>query len=101
VAVKGTQTQEPDDGARGDSGIAVSVVERDGGRARLVFDDIVRSGTAAPFQWNTEWFFTRVEFELVDLLEGRLDEKDYASIGHAIVARLSAHHKTRSRLTRR
>jgi hypothetical protein len=101
VAIKGTQTEEPDDGARGASGVAVSIVEREGGRARLVFDDITRTGTAAPFQWNSEWFFTRVEFELVDLLEGQLDDKDYANIGHAIVARLAAHHKTRSRLTGR
>jgi hypothetical protein len=100
VAAKGTQTQEPDDGARGVSGVAVSIVERDGGRARLIFDDIVRSGPA-PMQWKAELFFTRVEFELADLLEGQLEDKDYANIGHAIVARLAAHHRTRSRLTGR
>ena len=101
MAVKGTQTQEPDDGARGVSGVAISIVERDGGRASMVFDDVARTGTTAPFQWNTEWFFTRVEFELADLLDGQLDEKDYANIGHPVVARLAAHHKTRSRLTGR
>ena len=101
MAVKGTQIEEPDDGARGVSGVAVSIAEREGGRARLVFDDIARTGTAPPFQWNAEWFFTRVEFNLKDLLKGELDEKDYANIGLAVVARLAAQDKTRSRPTGR
>ena len=101
MAVKGKHTSEPDDGARGVSGVAVSIVERDDGRARLVFDDVARVGSGAPFQWNTEWFFTRMEFQLADLLEGQVDDEDYKNIGHAIVARLAAQHKTRSRLTGR
>ena len=101
MAARGTQTQEPDDGERGTSGVTVSIVERDGGRARLVFDDVGRDGAAPPFQWKTEWFFTRIEFDASDLLNVQLDEGDYAAIGHAVVARLTAQRQTRNRLTGR
>jgi hypothetical protein len=101
VAVKGRQTQEPDDGERGVTGLSVSIVEKPDGKARLVFDDIRRVGSTAPTEWTTDWFFTRIEFEMADLLEGGLGDEDFANIGHAVVARLAAHHKTRSRPTGR
>jgi hypothetical protein len=88
------QEQDADDGERGVTGLAVSIVERKNGKACLVFDDIHRVGSTAPFQWNAQWFFTRLEFELEDLVETRLDDRDLASIGLAVVARLAAHHKT-------
>jgi hypothetical protein len=72
-------------------------VERDDGRARLVFDDVEGGSTGSPRQWTTRWFFTRIEFENGDLLEYNLSEKDYATIGHAVVARLAAQHKARKR----
>jgi hypothetical protein len=89
-------TQEPDDGARGETGLAVSIVERADGKAGVVFDDIKREGSEAPFHWSTEWFFTRIEFDLTDLVECQLEQEDFAIIGQAVVARLAAHHKTRS-----
>jgi hypothetical protein len=92
---KGRQTQELDDGIRGLTGVVVSVAERPDGQARLVFDDVARADAASPYQWNSEWFFTRAEFALADLLEGRLDEKDYVNIGHAIVSRLVAQYEAR------
>jgi hypothetical protein len=52
VAAKGRQTQEADDGERGNTGVAVSIVERPDGKARLVLDDIRRGGAAAPFRWT-------------------------------------------------
>ena len=95
MAAKGRQTQEADDGKRPESGVAVCIVEGPGGKARLVFDDISRVGACGTVQWSTEWFFTRVEFDLADLIDGALDEQDYLNIGQAIVARLAARYQTR------
>jgi hypothetical protein len=85
-----TEDTRPDDGNRGATGLAVSVVERQDGKVWLVFDDVRRTGSMAPFQWNTEWFFTRFEVDLADLLEHRLDDRVLADIGLAVVARLAA-----------
>jgi hypothetical protein len=94
-------TQQTDDGVRGVSGVIASIVVRDDGRAWLVFDDVGRAGDAPPYEWKPEFFYTRVELDTTDLLTMQLDEKDYTAIGHAIVARLAAHHETRNRFTRR
>ena len=85
-----TEDTRTDDGNRGATGLAISVVERPDGKVWLVFDDVRRAGWKAPFQWNTEWFFTRFEVELADLLEHRLDDQVLANIGLAVVARLAA-----------
>jgi hypothetical protein len=85
-----TEDTRPDDGNRGAIGLAVSVVERPNGKIWLVLDDVRRTGSTAPFQWNTECFFTRFELESADLLEHRLDDQVLANIGFAVVARLAA-----------
>jgi hypothetical protein len=86
-----TEDTRPDDGNRGATGLAVSVVERPDGKVWLVFDDVRRAGSMAPFRWETEWFFTRFEVELADLLDHRLDDRVLANIGLAVAARLAAH----------
>jgi hypothetical protein len=98
LAAKGRHPNEPDDGQRGESGVAISIVERSDGSARLVLDDVQRIGTAAPYRWDTEFFFTRIEFDGADLVECRLGDEDLKNIGFAVVARLAAHQK-RSRPT--
>jgi hypothetical protein len=93
LAAKGRQPKEPDDGQRGATGITISVVERPDGSARLVFDDVQRIGSTAPCRWETEFFYTRVEFDAADLIDASVDEEDLKNIGMAVVARLAAHHK--------
>lgn len=98
MVAKGRQREEADDGQRGAAGVTISIVERADGSARLVFDDVLRIGTAPPYRWDTEFFFTRVEFDAADLIECRIGDEDLKNIGLAVVARLAAHHK-RSRPT--
>jgi hypothetical protein len=64
----------------------------------LVFDDVKRMGTSEPYRWNSEFFFTRVEFDAADLLDCRIGAEDLKNIGFAVVARLAVRHK-RSRPT--
>jgi len=87
---------EPDDGRRGEIGLGVSVVERPDGKAWLVFDDLRRAGAAPPYDWVPEWFFTRLEVQMADLVEDRLDEGTLTSIGLAVVARLAARQRPRA-----
>lgn len=62
-----TEDTRPDDGNRGATGLAVSVVELPDGKVWLVLGDVRRTGHVAPFQWHTEWFFTRSEVDAEDL----------------------------------
>jgi hypothetical protein len=98
VVAKGRHPEEPDDGQRGATGVAISIVERPDSKARLVLDDVQRIGDAAPYRWDTEFFFTRIEFDASDLIDCRLEDDDLKNIGFAVVARLAAHRK-RSRPT--
>jgi hypothetical protein len=59
----------PDDGKRGDFGLAISIVRRPKGRAHLVFDDVQRVGTTRPAQWSANSFFTSVDLNLAGLPE--------------------------------
>ena len=98
MVAKGRHPEESDDGQRGASGVTISIVERPDGSARLVFDDVQRIGDGAPYSWDTEFFFTRIEFDAADLIECRIGDDDLKNIGFAVVARLAAHQK-RSRPT--
>ena len=98
MVAKGRHSEDPDDGQRGTSGVTISIVERPDGSARLVFDDVQRSGAEKPYRSDTEFFFTRIEFDAADLIECRIGDDDLKNIGFAIVARLAAHQK-RSRPT--
>lgn len=78
------QALEPDDGERGELGLGVSVVERPEGKAWLVLDDLRRTGTGPRYERVPEWFFTRLEVEMADLCNGRLDDEVLANIGLAV-----------------
>ncbi len=84
-----TEDTRTDDGNRGATGLAISIMERPDGKVWLVFDDVRRAGWKAPFQWKPKWFFTRFEVELADLLKHRLDDPVLDTIGLAVVARLA------------
>ena len=55
-----------------------------------MFDDLRRTGTAPPYDWVPEWFFTRLEVEMADFVEARLDDGTLANIGLAVITRLAA-----------
>jgi len=95
LVAKGRATRGPDDGQRGDFGLAISIVRRPKGRAHLVFDDVLRVGTTRPAQWSTNSFFTSVDFNLADLIKVQLDDQDFVTIGLAVAARLAAKYKAR------
>jgi putative pyrroloquinoline-quinone binding quinoprotein/PQQ enzyme-like repeat protein len=97
VATNGSRPREVDDGKRGLTGLAVSIVERPDGKARLVFDNIRRSGSAPPFQWSTTYLYTWIEFDLADLVGSTLDHQYFVNIGRAVVASFAADQKMRSR----
>jgi hypothetical protein len=86
LAAKGRHPEEPDDGQRGATGVAISIVERPDGSARLVLDDVRRTGSGAPYRWASEFFFTRIEFDAADLIDCRLGDDDLKNIGFAVVA---------------
>jgi len=91
VSESGEPTSGGDDGSRGRSGVVVSLVEAPGGKVGLVFDDVQRTGSSPAPVWDHQFFFTRIELDLRDLLETKLSESDLAKIGFAITARLAAH----------
>ena len=87
------QSDDPDDGRRGATGLGLSLVDRPNGKTCLVFDDLERISETPSFQWSTRSFFTRVEVDLADVLDASLDDDLLARIGLAVVARLAAHRK--------
>ncbi len=95
MAAKGRATSGPDDGKRGDFGLAISIARHPKGRAHLVFDDVQKVGTGRPAQWSTNSFFTSVDFKLTDLIKVQLDDQDFVTIGLAVAARLAAQYKAR------
>jgi hypothetical protein len=82
-----------DDGVRGEVGIVISVVERDGGRVRVIFDDVRSEGGSPARHWRETALFTWNEYEEADLSEMSLSSGDFAQIGEAVVARLQAMRK--------
>jgi hypothetical protein len=81
---------EVDDGARGEFGIVVSVVERDDGRARIIFDDVVSEGGTPARRWRSTVLFTWNEYAESALSAMSLSTDEFAQIGELVVARLQA-----------
>ncbi len=82
-----------DDGQRGKYGVGVSLRELGNSSIRLVLDDLERA-QADQRTWRMWSFFTFIDLDQERFLSCELSEEDFAGIGRALVARLSALHTT-------
>ncbi len=89
--VGGVTRPEPDDGARGSVGVVATLVARQGGSVRLVFDDAraKRSG-----RWEPVGLFTSRDYPTGALRDLRLAPAELEKIGWLVIARLLALEET-------
>ena len=81
---------DTDDLVRSHSGVVCSLRELADGKLRLVLDDVENDGIAATAHWKHHVVFTWKDFESRDINELKLSEKELASFGFGILARLVA-----------
>jgi len=82
-------SMEVDDNKRGNHGVVVSSVERDGNVIQLIFDDVESEG-AKPRRWIEECLYTYRDLDRSAFDDSALSEADLAQIGFAIVSRLAS-----------
>jgi len=86
-----------DDQERGSTGIVASLVVRPRGRVRVVFDDVERSGSS----WRTLRLYTLKEMSSRAFRELKVNEKQLAEVGFALLVRLAAVEKLSSSLRKK
>jgi hypothetical protein len=79
-----------DDRRRGLEGVVASIVEIEGGKLRLVFDDVQIDSSEWPYDWKTRSLYTWLTMEAIELSEFTFSEKQLADIGASLIARLRA-----------
>jgi hypothetical protein len=82
--------QDTDDGARGNWGVAVCLLDLGNGTSRLVFDDVAIDPSGVPRTWRHRSFYTWKSYRNAPLDQMSLTDNDYRQIGEAVVARLLA-----------
>jgi hypothetical protein len=85
---------ETDDMIRSCSGVVCCLRELADGKLRLVLDDVANDHKTTSGHWKHHILFTWKDFEAKEIDELRLSEKELASFGFSILARLVAlrHH---------
>jgi hypothetical protein len=78
-----------DNGTRGVRGVVASVVDRDGGSIRIIFDDVER-GTANKTEWHSLRLFTWTDLDATEFAESAVSRDRLAEIGFNLVSRLAA-----------
>lgn len=78
-----------DDGLRRGYAVGISFGNTVGDRLRLILDDLEFVADAPP-TWEQWAFFTFIDLPLDRATENRLSERELASIGEAVLARLLA-----------
>lgn len=81
---------DTDDRVRSRSGVVCCLREIDGGKLRLVVDDVMQEGDSNPRSWKHHTLFTWKDFDARDIDELKLSEEELASFGFSILARLVA-----------
>src|SRR5262249_618572 len=87
---------ELDNGERGRSAVAVSLLELPDDRVRLTFDDLERRGNSFPAEWKAWSLFTFLDFDSSQLYSLEISDEELAGIGRALLARLIAHSESES-----
>jgi hypothetical protein len=88
--IRGSEFVETDDGKRGASGVVISLVERKPGELRLVLDDVKNGSGSGNGPWHHHALFTFKGYSEKDISDLDLSEKELASIGFNVLARLGA-----------
>jgi hypothetical protein len=81
---------ETDDGIRSGSGLVCCLRELDGGKLRLVLDDVENQAKTTSGPWEHHVVFTWKDYEEREIDELELSEKELANFGYHILARLVA-----------
>jgi len=81
---------ETDDLVRSHSGVVCCLRELPNGKLRLVLDDVANESETASGRWKHHVLFTWKDFEAQEIDELKLSEKELASFGFNILARLVA-----------
>ncbi|MBN1007186.1 hypothetical protein [Amphritea pacifica] len=79
-----------DDGIRAKNGVAACLREVEGGKLRLIFDDIQTDAPRHPVDWRTVMLFTFNDYDKGQMSTLNLSKEDYAMIGENLVIRLLA-----------
>lgn len=78
-----------DNGARHGYAVGISIETTDSGSLRLVLDDL-ELDSQSPVTWKHWSFFTFIDIPEDQAMRHDLTQREYASIGEAVVARLLA-----------
>lgn len=79
-----------DDGKRGAQGVVASIVERDDGSVRIVFDDVELAARGKGTRWRTLRLFTWKDLDAAALAESAIPQDQLAEIGFSLLTRLAA-----------
>ena len=81
---------EVDDQRRGGGGVVCSLRELGEGRIRLVLDDVKNEGGSAQGPWKHHVLFTFKDFNVEEIVNLQLSERELSEFGFHILARLAA-----------
>lgn len=81
---------EGDDRKRGSCGVVCSLREIGNGRLRLVLDDVKNESGFMPGHWKHHVLFTWKDYEVGQIVDLKLSEKQLAGFGFNVLARLVA-----------
>jgi len=84
---------ESDDCQRGSSGVVSSMREITSGRIRLALDDVKNESLSQQGPWKHHALFTWKDYDIDQILNHELPEKELADFGFNVLARLVALHK--------
>lgn len=80
---------DQDNGARHGYAVGISMQTTDSGSLRLVLDDL-ELDSQSPVTWKRWSFFTFIDLPADQAMRHGLTQREYASIGEAVLARLLA-----------
>jgi hypothetical protein len=81
-----------DNGLRSTRGVVACLTPAVDGKTRLVLDDVKSDRERNPVAWTPAAPFTWKEFDLAELKDQRLSERELAQIGENLLLRLLALH---------
>jgi hypothetical protein len=79
-----------DNGLRSTRGVVACLTPEVDGETRLVFDDVESDRESRPVAWTPAALFTWKEFNLAELKDQKLSERELAQIGENLLLRLLA-----------
>ena len=85
---------EFDNGIRGKCGVAISALELEDNKIRILMDDITNSAGETPEPWQHKGVVTWKEYDIEEFLKLELTEKELSGFGFYVFNRLAALLKT-------